>query len=67
MSTFQLYNTIVFWNYNWYVSIWIIKFVFPLTTRISVFSSSPVRNSPSGNAEKETMGGRQHQKYKDVK
>ena len=41
--TFRLYNTIVFWNYNWCVSIWCIEFVSPLTTRISVFSSSPAR------------------------
>ena len=30
-------------NYNWYASIWGIKFVSPLTTRISLFSSFPAR------------------------
>ena len=37
------FTTLVFRNYNWYVSIWIIKFVSPLTTHISLFSSSPTR------------------------
>ena len=43
LLTFRLYNTIVFHNYNWYVSIWSIKFASPLTTCISIFSSSPAR------------------------
>ena len=43
LFTFRLYNTIAFCNYNWYVSIWSIKFVFPLTTCISVISSCPAR------------------------
>ena len=38
-----LQPSIVFCNYNWYVSIWRIKLVSPLTTRISVFSSFPAR------------------------
>ena len=50
--TCRLYNTTVFCNYNWYVSIWSIKVVSPLTTRISVFFSFPARrpwrsNSPN--------------------
>ena len=36
-------NTFVFCNYNWSISIRGIKVVSPLTTRISVFSSSPAR------------------------
>ena len=50
--TFRLYNTIVFCNYNWYVSIWSIKFVSPLTTRISVFSSFPARRPWCSNSLK---------------
>ena len=40
----------IFINYNWYVSIWSIKFVSPLTTRISVFSSSPTRRPWCGDS-----------------
>ena len=49
--TLRLYNTIVFCNYNWYVSIWIIKFVSPLTTRISVFTSFPARRPWCSNSQ----------------
>ena len=45
------YITIVFRNYNWYVSIWGIKFVSPLTTRTSVFSSSPTRRPWCSNSQ----------------
>ena len=38
----RLYNTIFFRNYNWYFSIRRIKFVSPLTTRISVFLLPPL-------------------------
>ena len=38
----ELHSIAVFIDYK-YVSIWSIKFVYPLTTRISVFSSSPTR------------------------
>ena len=40
-SHFGCATLFFFCNYNWYVSIWSIKFVSPLTTRISVFASSP--------------------------
>ena len=40
---FGFRRLLFFRNYNWYVSIWSIKFVYPLTTRISVFSSSSTR------------------------
>ena len=43
--------TFVFRNCNWYVFIWSIKFVYTLTTRISVFSSSPTRRPWCSNSQ----------------
>ena len=53
---FRLFITIVFSNYNWYVSIWSITFVSPLTTRISVISSFPARRPRCSNSRKVSSG-----------
>ena len=41
---FGIYNTITNWNYEWFVSTWVIKAISPLTTHISDYflPGSPV-------------------------
>ena len=63
LLTSRLYNSIVFCNYNWYVSIWSIKFVSPLTTRISVISLSPARRPWCSNSQTRRTQARKRVRY----